>query len=141
MKNIKVTTKNAGYVFDEEASAIRNAAGRAKTHTMDLQEIQDFLLETEQDILDRGMTMKQLVGTEVQYTPGFNLPGSYRGRVITSEITAKRVTDGWRLTNIENVETYPKSSANLEIKISHEARDRIVKTALENMKVPAEDTE
>ena len=61
--------------------------------------------------------------------------------MITSEIAAKRVTDGWRLTNIENVETYPKSSANLEIKISAEARDRIVNTALANMKVPGEDTE
>lgn len=89
----------------------------------------------EKRLEESGVPVKHRIGVAVTYRPAFGLPKKYKHHVTTTRLHLRRVKDGWRLMDAEKVETWPQSPESFIIHIGNEARDIIVKRALEGYKL------
>ncbi|WP_171052729.1 hypothetical protein [Ruegeria sediminis] len=134
MATLKLTTRDESYNFETEKQYLRDLYGRATTHTLSFEEIQEKIWDFEDMLKDRGVSIKNMIGAKVKFTPGFDFPSSYRGGVLTTSIEAKRVGDGWRLTRAVKKHIYHQASPKLEIELGQGAKADIEKNAFKNLK-------
>ena len=113
--------------------------GQAHAHTLGGPEVVSKAEEIEKDLLERGVSRANLVGTEVIYRPaGKEASRTYErkaGASITTRIHLKRVTDGWRLVKAERDYCYVNQAQLLDVSVSVTAKDDIVHKATRSLRV------
>lgn len=120
---------------------LKKINGKANTYTMDAEDVISYALETEEDLRERGATLKSLIGATASYRPaGKSRSNAYAKKSspsITTRINIRRVADGWRLVHASRDECYVNETASEDITVSQAAVDSIIATATRGLVVRA----
>jgi len=115
--------------------------GKAKTYTMDADDVIYYAFEKEENLKASGVTVKNLVGAEAWHRPagksGCNAYAKASGPSITTYIEIRRVADGWRLVHAERSQCYVNQNAFEKVIVSPAANDNIIQKATKNITVRA----
>lgn len=118
----------------EEALSEVNGKASAFTITT-FCEVNDFCVELEAELQNRGITLKSLVGTVATLTSEGPSAGAYKYSATGTRVTVKRVTDGWRLIDVKRVDVYPKQPARRTVEVSAAAADDIRRHMFEGLQI------
>jgi hypothetical protein len=118
----------------EEALSEVNGKASAFTITT-FCEVNDFCVELEEELQNRGITLKSLVGTVATLTSEGPSARAYKYTATGTRITVKRVTDGWRLIAVKRVDVYPKQPARRTVEVSAAAADDIRRHIFEGLQI------
>lgn len=115
--------------------------GKAKTYTMDADDVIYYAFEKEENLKASGVTVKNLVGTEAWHQPagksGCSAYAKASGPRITTYIEIRRVADGWRLVHAERSKCYVNQIAFEKVIVSPAANDNIIQKATKYITVRA----
>ena len=123
----------------EEAldAALEKVNGRASSHTLSASGVVSAAQRAEMQMEASGLPKALRVGAVASFTPSG--PGSAYARkgstVVTTRITMRRVTDGWRLIKAEKVDIPAGRLERSSLDISEEARARILENAMKGYTV------
>lgn len=126
-------------IEDELAVVLKQVNGRAVTYTLNANRVIDFARKTEEHLAERGINVRNRVGTEVIYRPAGQLIWtSYASLVkpnITTRIVLRRVRDGWRLISAERDHCFINQKEFKQMIIGPAANDNIIRQATDGFVV------
>lgn len=115
------------------ADVLDKINGKAKTYTVDADGVISLALGIEEMLRERGVKVKNLVGTEVCFRPAgksaCNAYAKKAGPSITTHVELSRVSDGWRLTDAVRDQCSVNEPELLEVTVTQAAIDDIIQTA------------
>lgn len=122
--------------------ALRAVNGKTEAHTItSAWELRSIANAAEDHLAESGVTLKHRIGSEIHLRPGGPSAKAYGYRAKTTRVRLQRVTDGWRLIGAEVVEVYPKQTAENRVLISPEARDDVLRHAMQGLEVREDDAD
>ena len=117
-------------------AALSEINGKASAFTTTtFGEVNTFCVELEEELQNRGITLKSLVGTVATLILEGPSAKAYKYSASGTKITVKRVTDGWRLIDVKRVEVYPKQPARRTVEVSAAAADDIRRHMFEGLQI------
>jgi len=118
-----------GSIRDKLDATLELINGRADRHVMHGLDIMQLAAGVEQELTDRGVTVKHRAGTIVRYTPAMpDYKGNHKSRlIITTEIQMERTSSGWWLTGAKRAELWAGTKEHRKVNISQAAADDIMK--------------
>ena len=123
-------------MIDAKAKAIVAALaccnGRAVARTISTYAEVWAVAERAEDLLaKRGVAKKNRVGTTVEHYPAGPSASAYKYGAISTHISLKRVSDGWRLVGVSRTTAWPRASELFELTISPEAAENVSRAAFD----------
>ncbi|MBM2324315.1 MULTISPECIES: hypothetical protein [Marivita] len=116
--------------------ALSEVNGKASAFTLTtFCEVNDFCVELEEELQNRGITLKSLLGTVATLISEGPSAKAYKYSASGTKITVKRVTDGWRLIDVKRVDVYPKQPARRTVEVSAAAADDIRRHMFEGLQI------
>lgn len=117
----------------ELAVVLKQVNGRAVTYTLDADRVIDFARKAEEHLAERGINVRNRVGTEVIYRPAGQLIWTSYAAIakpsITTRVVLKRVRDGWRLISAERDHCFVNQKEFKQMIIGPAANDNIIRQA------------
>jgi hypothetical protein len=112
--------------------------GRATSHTLGASDVIAAARETEARLEKLGVPKKARGGAELVLSSSAPTAAAYKYRAIGTLVTLRRDTKGsWLLVEARRIEMQPKQSSRSTLRVSAEARDAIVRRALDGIEVLA----
>ncbi|WP_435988080.1 hypothetical protein [Sulfitobacter sp. SH22] len=111
--------------------------GKAHTYVLTASDVILLAEEAEQTLIRKGVTIKNRVGSELEFRPaGKDANASYArkaGPQITTFVKMIRVTDGWRLVEAHRDNSWCNQKEHWKMGVSNAARDEIVLNAMRSI--------
>lgn len=120
-------------------AALDDVNGRAIAHTYSASDVQRIICAVERDLDQSGVTVAHRAGTVVTASSGVPVAKAYKYPAVANRITLRRTGSAWMLDAVTKVERYtgPGGSERIDVTISPEARDDVVRNALDGFTVRA----
>lgn len=107
--------------------------GKAQAHTLSASNVVFLARETEELLMNKGVTQKNIIGAEVSLRPaGKKASNAYAAKAsssITTRVRLRRVTDGWRLIEAKRDHCYVNQSEAKSVHVHPAAHADILRTA------------
>ena len=117
-------------------AALANVNGRAEAHTISTYADVWAVADRAEVLLDRrGVSKKNRVGATIIHHPSGPSASAYKYGVVSTDITLKRVADGWRLVGVNRYKQWPRSLELFSLTISPSAADDISRTAFDGITI------
>lgn len=124
------------YVDDKDAveSALSAAQKRASVNCLTHAKIVQLAEEAEEE-LSELLPKASRVGARYFYRPAGPHSNSYRNKQGATSILLERASRGWRVSNVEREQLYPREPERARLTLTPEQRDKAVERFSEKISV------
>jgi hypothetical protein len=128
---IKITIENKDKIQIE----LDRAQGKSEARTLDRFDVAKIAMDAESKLSQLGLSKKDMVGATLYHTTHCRMPGGYKYRESSTEITLVRRSSDWFLAEVKRVERWPNEKNNTAFILTTDQKAKIVSKFLDDNQV------
>lgn len=130
-KEIKITIENNEKIQAE----LDRAQGRSEARTLNAFRIKSIANDAEMALDKLGLSKKDRVAATLYYTTHCRMPGGYKYRESSTEITLVRRSSDWFLAEVKRTERWPNEKNNTAFILTADQKAKIVSKFLDDNQI------